>query len=233
MLLASHMAGIGMGTTGLGLVHAIGHAIGGRHDLPHGVTLAMVLPQVLRFSEPVRRDRLASIAFSLGVGDTGKDSAWNAAGAIDAVTILRAQVGLAVGPADFGIGAADFAGIAADALQDEVIVNAPRQPSASEVEQILAAAGQPGAGGLPLHRDERNQRPAVPPAADHQGRTPDRRRHGAVSRHAARRAVGGRTPRRRAAPPGRARLRPARPARSRPAAAEPARVRHHRRDRVR
>ena len=80
MLLASHMAGIGMGTTGLGLVHAIGHAIGGRHDLPHGVTLAMVLPQVLRFSEPARRDRLASIAFALGVGDTGRDSGWNAAG---------------------------------------------------------------------------------------------------------------------------------------------------------
>ena len=50
-------------------MHAIGHAIGGRHDLAHGVTLAMVLPQVLRFSEPVRRDRLASIAFALGVGD--------------------------------------------------------------------------------------------------------------------------------------------------------------------
>ena len=82
LLLAAHMAGIGMATTGLGLVHAIGHAIGGRYDLPHGVTLAMVLPQVLRFSEPVRRDRLAAIAFALDAGDRGKDSAWNATAAM-------------------------------------------------------------------------------------------------------------------------------------------------------
>ena len=146
MLLASHMAGIGMGTTGLGLAHAIGHAIGGRHDLPHGVTLAMVLPQVLRFSEPARRDRLASMAFALGAGDTGKDSDWNAAGAIDAVTTLCAQVGLAVSPAEFGIGPADFAAIAADALDDEVLAGAPRQPSAPEIEQILAAAAGSAAG---------------------------------------------------------------------------------------
>ena len=178
-------------------MHAIGHAIGGRHDLPHGVTLAMVLPQVLRFSEPVRRDRLASVAFALGVGDTGKDSDWNAAGAIDAVTSLRAQVGLAVSPADFGIGEADFAAIAADALDDEVLANAPRQPSAAEIEQILTAAGQSGGGGLPLHRDQRYRWPAVPQAADHQGRARARRRRGAVDHHAARACVGGRIPGRR------------------------------------
>ncbi len=139
LLLAAHMAGIGMATTGLGLVHAIGHAIGGRYDLPHGVTLAMVLPQVLRFSEPVRRDRLATIAFALDAGDRGKDSAWNAAAAIDAVDALRIAVGLDVSPADYGITEADFEQIAADALTDEVINNAPRQPSAAQIAAILAA----------------------------------------------------------------------------------------------
>ncbi|HEX9033562.1 MAG TPA: iron-containing alcohol dehydrogenase [Streptosporangiaceae bacterium] len=142
MLLASHMAGIGMGTTGLGLVHAIGHAIGGRHDIAHGVTLAMVLPQVLRFSGDVCGERLAAIAFALGSGDTGKDSRWNAAAAIDAVTGLRAEIGLAVRPADYGIGADVYAAIAADALDDEVLVNAPRQPSAAQIEEILAAASK-------------------------------------------------------------------------------------------
>ena len=140
LLLAAHMAGIGMATTGLGLVHAIGHAIGGRYDLPHGVTLAMVLPQVLRFSEPVRRERLATIAFALDAGDRAKDSAWNAAAAIDAVEALRAAIGLDVSPADYGISEADFGQIAADALADEVISNAPRQPSASQITAILASA---------------------------------------------------------------------------------------------
>ena len=142
MLLASHMAGIGMASTGLGLVHAIGHSLGGRYGIAHGVTLAMVLPHVLRFSAPVRKDRLAAIALAVGTGDPGRDADWNTAAAIDAVHALRAEIGLAVGLADFGVGADDFAGLAADALDDEVLVNAPRQPTAADVEQILAAAAR-------------------------------------------------------------------------------------------
>jgi alcohol dehydrogenase len=140
MLLAAHMAGIGMATTGLGLVHAIGHALGGRYDIAHGVTLAMVLPQVLRFSEPVRPARLAAIAFALDVGDAGRDTAWNAAAAIDALTTLRDEIGLAVCPADFGVAEQDFEAIAADALDDEVLANAPRKPTASEIGTILGAS---------------------------------------------------------------------------------------------
>jgi len=140
LLLAAHMAGIGMATTGLGLVHAIGHALGGRYDIPHGATLAMVLPQVLRFSEPVRSQRLAMIAFALDVGDAGRDAAWNSAAAIDALTSLRDEIGLAVRPADFGIAEQDFDAIAADALDDEVLANAPRKPTPAEIQTILATA---------------------------------------------------------------------------------------------
>ena len=138
MLLAAHMAGVGMATTGLGLVHAIGHALGGRYDIAHGVTLAMVLPQVLRFSQPVRSARLNAIAIALGAGDASRDNDWNAAAAIDAVTSLRDEVGLAVRPSDFGVAEQDFAAIAAHALDDEVLTNAPRQPTATEIGAILA-----------------------------------------------------------------------------------------------
>ncbi|MDR2988409.1 MAG: iron-containing alcohol dehydrogenase [Nocardiopsaceae bacterium] len=141
MLLASHMAGIGMATTGLGMVHAIGHALGGRYDIAHGVSLAVVLPEVLEFSAPARPDRMAAIASALGAADSGKDSGWNAVAAIDAVRALRAQVGLDVTVAGIGADASDFAAIAADALADEVLANAPRQPDAADIEAVLAAAG--------------------------------------------------------------------------------------------
>lgn len=228
MLLASHMAGIGMGTTGLGLAHAIGHAVGGRHNLAHGVTLAMVLPEVLRFSEPVSHARLAATAFPLGVGDTGKDSRWNAAAAVDAVASLQAGIGLAVTPADYGIGEADFAAIAADAMDDEVLVNAPRQPSAPEIEQILTAAGQAGERGIPLHHDDFQPAAAAAPAADLHGGGRDRRCRGAVGREPARDPLGGWAARCRRPRPGRAGFRPARPASPAGAAAEPARAGHHR-----
>jgi alcohol dehydrogenase len=138
MLLAAHMAGVAMANTGLGLCHAIGHSLGGRWNIAHGVTLSMLLPDVLRFNLPVRTERLADIAFALGVGDTHSGTDRNAAAAIEAVAALRDRVGLTAVLADFGITEADFDQIAADALDDEVLVNTPRPPAASDVGAILA-----------------------------------------------------------------------------------------------
>jgi alcohol dehydrogenase len=140
MLLAAHMAGLAMASTGLGACHAIGHALGGRFDIAHGVALTMVLPGVLSFSLPACADRLADVAFALGAGDTASDAGANAAAAVTAVAGLARSVGLVGALADFGIGSADFGQIAADALDDEVIANAPVQPAAPDVEAILAGA---------------------------------------------------------------------------------------------
>jgi alcohol dehydrogenase len=142
MLLAAHMAGIGMATTGLGLCHAIGHAIGGRFGVAHGVALTAVLPQVLRFNALTRAERLASVAFALDVGDASRDAGWNAGAAVDAVAGLASQVGMAQGLAGLGITGADFGQLAADALDDEVLANTPRQPTAADVRSILLAADE-------------------------------------------------------------------------------------------
>jgi alcohol dehydrogenase len=139
MLLAAHMAGIAMATTGLGLCHAIGHAVGARHDLPHGVALGLVLPQVLEFSRPGCDERLADIAFALGVGSTGKSPSRNAAAAIDAVAALREEVRLPATLAAAGVAGPDIAQLAADALDDEVLANTPRQPASHDIEAILGA----------------------------------------------------------------------------------------------
>ena len=140
MLLAAHMAGIGMGTTGLGLCHAIGHAIGGRFGVAHGVALTTVLPQVLRFSGPACAERLAGVAFALGAGDAARDSGWNADAAVGAVAGLAGRVGLPRSLASLGITAADFGQIAADALDDEVLANTPRQPTVADINAILLEA---------------------------------------------------------------------------------------------
>jgi alcohol dehydrogenase len=137
LLLAAHMAGVAMANTGLGICHAIGHSLGGRWNIAHGVTLTMVLPDVLRFNLPVRTERTADIAFALGVGDTHADTDRNAAAAIDAVAGLRERVGLTKRLGDFGISEADYAQIAADALDDEVLANTPRQPTAADIAAIL------------------------------------------------------------------------------------------------
>jgi alcohol dehydrogenase len=138
MLLAAHMAGVAMATTGLGACHAIGHALGGRFDVPHGVALTMVLPQVLSFSLPACRERLAQVAFPLGAGSTAAAADVNAAAAVDAIASLAASVGMTARLTDFGIGPDDFEQIAIDALDDEVLANAPAQPTAADVVGMLA-----------------------------------------------------------------------------------------------
>ena len=140
MLLAAHMAGIAMAGTGLGICHAIGHAIGARFDIPHGVALSMVLPQVLEFNAPVCTDRLADVAVALGAGQPARTAGWNAGAAITAITSIAGQVGMTHAMADFGISAADFGQIAADALDDEVLANTPRRPDAADIRSILLAA---------------------------------------------------------------------------------------------
>ena len=142
MLLAGHMAGIGMSTTGLGACHAIGHSIGGRFGVAHGVALTMVLPQVLEFNAAVCADRMPDIAFALGVGRTGRTAGWHAGAVVAAVARLAELIGMTHALADFGISAADFDQIAADALDDEVLANTPRRPESADIRSILLAARQ-------------------------------------------------------------------------------------------
>jgi alcohol dehydrogenase len=143
MLLAAHMAGVALASTGPGLCHAIGHALSGRWNIAHDAALAMLLPGVLRFNLPVCTERMADIAVALGVGDTRADPGVNAEAAIGAVTALRDQVRLTRLIGDFGITEADFAQIAADALDDEALANAPRRPTGDDIRAILlTSAGQ-------------------------------------------------------------------------------------------
>jgi alcohol dehydrogenase len=139
MLLAAHMAGIAMATTGLGLCHAVGHALGGRFDIAHGVALTAVLPQVLRFNAPACAERLADVAVALGAGDPARDSVWNAGAAIEAVAGLADRLGMPRHVADLGVSRADFDRIAADALDDEVLANTPRPPAAADIRALLQA----------------------------------------------------------------------------------------------
>jgi alcohol dehydrogenase len=157
MLLASHLAGIAMASTGLGICHAIGHALGGRFDIAHGVALTMVLPGVLRFNMDACQDRLAPVAFALGAGDTARAAGWNAAAAADAVAALAGQVGMTHQLPDFGISAADFDLIATDALDDEVLDNTPRPPTRADIRAILAGAdpGPAAPGGSASSQDLR------------------------------------------------------------------------------
>ena len=70
--LASTMAGMAFTQAGLGLCHAIAHALGGAFHLPHGRLNAMLLPAVIECNAHAAADRYARIAGAAGLGGSAE-----------------------------------------------------------------------------------------------------------------------------------------------------------------
>ena len=65
--IAAWMSVLGMTNAGFGLSHALGHQIGPRWDVPHGVTSCIVLPHAMRLMAEAVPERFEPIAGGLGV----------------------------------------------------------------------------------------------------------------------------------------------------------------------
>jgi alcohol dehydrogenase len=140
MLMASHLAGLGQASgTGVGAVHAIGHAIGTRGRLAHGTALATVLPEVLASYIGVRERELALVAVALGVAGPADPPAAAARAAIDGLDALLRRVGQRRTLRELGLGPDLEPIVVADAVDDAAIANSPRIPSGDEIGAILAA----------------------------------------------------------------------------------------------
>src|SRR4051812_33761690 len=139
MLLAAHYAGVGQQSgTGVGAVHAIGHAIGTRGRLPHGTALATVMPEVFETYLGSRDRELALVAVALGAASPRDDEAAAARAGIDAVRDLLERVGQRRTLGAQGLGPETHETIAQDAVDDAAINNSPRIPTKSTVLQVLA-----------------------------------------------------------------------------------------------
>jgi alcohol dehydrogenase class IV len=143
LLMAAHLAGLGQASgTGVGLIHALGHAIGTRGRLAHGTALAVVLPEVLAFyaEEPGLRDReLKLIGVALGAASPTETDATGAVAAIGAVRIFLSELGLRPRLRTLGFDETSLDMLAADALADPAIGNSPRLPTHAQARAILGS----------------------------------------------------------------------------------------------
>ena len=140
LLVAAHLAGLGQASgTGVGAVHAIGHALGTRGRLAHGTALATVLPEVLATYIDWRERELGLIGVALAVAGPADPPAEAARAAIAGLDAFLKRIGQRRTLRELGIAPDLEASIVADAIEDAAIANSPRIPSRSEVAGILAA----------------------------------------------------------------------------------------------
>ncbi len=140
MLLAAHIAGLAFSSSGLGICHAMGHPLSARLDVPHGQSLATLLPHVMRFNLNVCEVKYAQVAIALGVADPGAENSENAQRALTAVEELSARVGTARSGKELGVKVELIPTLVDDAMADLLMMGTPRFPEPRDVRQLYEAA---------------------------------------------------------------------------------------------
>jgi alcohol dehydrogenase class IV len=151
MMLAATMAGVGFGSAGVHIPHAIAYPVAGlRPDyrapgydadhafVPHGHSVIVSAPAAFRFTYEAMPDRHHHVAGLLAgepVADAGPD-------ALPAVLReLMRDVGAPSGIAAFGYGEGDVPAIVEGALkQQRLLAIAPREPGEEDLRGIVRAA---------------------------------------------------------------------------------------------
>lgn len=142
---AATMAGIAFSNSMVGLVHAIGHAVGGVAHVPHGIAMAILLPHVMKFNletlKPAYAELLLPLAGAEIYATTPKEE--RAQKAIEFVTAFIKQfesVGLPTKLSDAKVTEDQFDTIAQTAINDGAIVVNPIMATKEQVIEILKEA---------------------------------------------------------------------------------------------
>jgi maleylacetate reductase len=133
LLYGAYLAGSAFAVTGSGLHHKICHILGGRYDLPHAQTHAIMLPYVLAFNAPGAPDAARQIGQALaGGGLAGGDPA-------AALQRLAGQLGLPRGLREIGFGEEQIAE-AARLIEPAVPADNPVPADAAALQALLRRA---------------------------------------------------------------------------------------------
>jgi maleylacetate reductase len=136
-LYGAYLAAVAFASAGSGLHHKICHVLGGRFDLPHAETHAVVLPYVLALNAPAVPDLDARMATAFG-----------AASGLAGLQRLRAEVAAPRSLADLGLTEADLPDAVAPILE-AVPPSNPVQVTAEAIGSLLRAAWEGAPPGPP------------------------------------------------------------------------------------
>ncbi|PJI48217.1 MAG: alcohol dehydrogenase [Pseudomonas sp.] len=140
MLLGACLAGQAFANAPVAAVHALAYPLGGHFHIPHGLSNALVLPEVIRFNAPDAGALYAELA-PLLLGERLRSDADRTEQFIAELADLSPRSGLPSRLRDAGVPEDSLPRLAADAmLQQRLLVNNPREVSESDALAIYRAA---------------------------------------------------------------------------------------------
>ena len=136
MMIGATQAGLAFSNSSVALVHGMARPIGAHFHAPHGLSNAMLLPAVTRFSVPGAEARYAEASRRIGFAAVTDGDAVAAARLITGLEALNKDLSVPT-PADFGISEAAWNGkmtlMAEQALASGSPGNNPRVPTVEEI----------------------------------------------------------------------------------------------------
>ncbi|WP_207885724.1 iron-containing alcohol dehydrogenase [Pseudomonas sp. 30_B] len=140
MLLGACLAGQAFANAPVAAVHALAYPLGGHFHIPHGLSNALVLPEVIRFNAPNAGALYAELA-PLLLGERLRTDADRTEQFIAELAELSPRCGLPSRLRDAGVPEDSLPRLAADAmLQQRLLVNNPREVSERDALAIYRAA---------------------------------------------------------------------------------------------
>ncbi len=137
MMLGSLLAGIAFSNAGLGLIHAMGHAVGGLLDAVHGVALSAVFSSAARFQFDAAKPRCLAFLRAMHPHLNLKDEDKALQALMDDFQLLREELELPLTLAEIGVRQSDLPALARQALEDACLATAPRAPTLEDIEELF------------------------------------------------------------------------------------------------
>jgi len=142
MMIGATQAGLAFSNSSVALVHGMSRPIGAHFHVPHGLSNAMLLPAITRFSIHGAEARYAQSARRSGFAAESDNDAVAAAKLVSGLETLNQDLSVPT-PSGFGIKEADWnnkmALMAEQALASGSPNNNPRVPNASEIVALYRA----------------------------------------------------------------------------------------------
>jgi alcohol dehydrogenase class IV len=142
MMIGATQAGLAFSNSSVALVHGMSRPIGAHFHVPHGLSNAMLLPAITRFSIHGAEARYAQAARQSGFASASDSDPVAAAKLVSGLETLNQDLSVPT-PSGFGIQEADWNGkmalMAEQALASGSPNNNPRVPNASEIVALYRA----------------------------------------------------------------------------------------------